>query len=85
MQMLANERLIFVARVTCCVQHMNTEKNYNSYQQGSSIQIIEIILTSSRYLKDEDGEDEQDDVDYNDSANALASAIGSCCLLDGAQ
>jgi len=30
----------------------------------------------SSYLKDEDGEDEQDDVDYNDSANALASAIG---------
>merc|ERR1711924_406169 len=28
------------------------------------------------YLHDEDGEDEQDDADYNDSANALASAIG---------
>ena len=39
--------------------------------------------SSPRGAEDEDGEDEQDDVDYNDSANALASAIGSCCLLDG--
>ena len=44
MQLLVNERLIFVARVTCCVQHMNTEKIAIRTSKGPVSKLLKLFL-----------------------------------------